>query len=101
MARRRKKKGGRKKNRAIPLAIAIPPVWVVYNRVSTLGMTPMAISGISKDIVGYDPNAGTYSFDNHKHFLLGEIAGVVVHRAANRFGLNKHMRKLTMGYLEI
>ena len=101
MARRRKKKGSRKKNKAIPLAVVLPPAFVVYNRVSTLGLSAQSLGFIMKDITGYSPAEKIYSFDSQKAFVFGEIAGVIVHKAATKFGVNRAMKKLTMGYLEI
>ena len=101
MARRRK--GRRKKNRAIPLAVVLPPLYVGMNNVSKFAYAgPAAVMDhITADLTGYQPSTGTFDYNWAKGYWMGQVAGVVVHKAAGRFGLNRHIKKLTMGWLEI
>lgn len=99
----KKKKGGwRKKNRAIPLGPVLPSVLVAAQAYDAAG-------GITKDLpnslmwrlTGYSTVTNDWQFDRVKAYWTGTALGFIAHKAANRFGINKALKKLTMGYLEI
>lgn len=99
MARRRK--GYRKKNKAIPIAIVGPPAAIAVNDIM-MGGGPVAVANrMVESFTGYNIIGQKWTWDEVKPLLFAEIAGVVAHKVANRVGLNKHIRKLTFGYLEI
>ena len=101
MGKRRGKKGG-KKSKAIPLAMAIPIAYIGYDAVKGAGGdVRAALNAISVHTTGYSPMSGTFNVDWAKAFWLGEIAAIIVHKAANKTGVNKAIKKFTMGYLTI
>lgn len=100
MARRRKKrKSG--KSKSIPMAIVLPPAYIALREVKTHGLSVDALDTTLAHMTGFKPSTGEYNVDWAKPFWLGEIAGIVVHKVANKTGVNRHIRKLTMGYLSI
>ena len=102
MARRRgRKRGSRKKNRAVPVLPVLPVLYVGYDAFKSYGMSTTALSHISTSMTGYSPEAGTFNVEKAMPFWLGEGAAIIVHKIASRTGVNKFVRKMTMGYLEL
>jgi len=99
MARRRKK--SRRSKPSIPLLPVLPVAMVAVNRVQQNGFTAVALDGMVKDMTGYDMMAKTYSFDAAKPFLLGEAVGIIGHKVASRVGINRHIKRLTLGYFSL
>jgi len=93
-----KKKASKKLN--IPVAIAAPLVY--------MGMTQVAKPIMAGDykllainMTGFDPESQKFNFNELKQTYGPLAIGVVMHKGANRFGVNNYVRKATMGFLSI
>ena len=83
----------------IPLAVVAPPVFMAVRQIRANGLNENALVGFTNATIGYNMNDGSFNVDRAKAFWLGEIAGIVVHKVANKTGVNRQLKKLTMGYL--
>ena len=103
MARRRysRKKGRRKGKQSIALLPILPPVAVALGEFKKTGMSADTLTGCMYYMTGYNMNDKTFDFDRAKGFVTGEIVAIIGHKVANRTGINKHIRKLTGGYLSL
>ena len=102
MARRRGKKR-RKSKASIPLAVVGPVLTVALLDFSKAA--PEGISGKAnrflESVTGYNVIAKSYDYKAALPLWLGTAAGVVVHKVANKTGINKHIRALSMGWLSL
>lgn len=96
---RRKRKGG--KSKSIPMAIVVPIAYVGLDAYRSYGLSTQMLAKIMKSTTGYDPAGKKFDAAAATPFWMGSLAGIVVHKVANKTGINKHVRKLTMGYLSI
>jgi len=103
MARRRyKKKSRRSKAKSIPVAVMAPIAMMAVNpmKYAISGDVGKAFLELRKNVMGvewdgsFNPGAlvGTYT---------PIITGVVVHKLANKFGINSYVRRMTGGYLSL
>lgn len=98
MARFKRKRGGSRKAKSIPIAIAVPLA------VSAVDTFKYAQGGNWKSAAyvwtGVNENGG---FDSSRivKTYMPLAAGVVVHKIANRVGVNNFVRRVSMGYLSI
>lgn len=100
MAFRKKKRGGSRKAKSIPLAIAVP--------IGVMGITQIVKPGmagdwntVTKNVTGYDM-AGQKFYPRELIQSYAPIAaGWVVHKVAARTGINNYVRRATMGYLSL
>jgi hypothetical protein len=101
MARhRRGKRGFGKKNHAIPVAPLLPLVGVIANDFKS-GANAANMNTFTEDITGYNMTTGKFNIMQATPFWGAEIAGIVVHKVAAKVGVNRYVKKLTMGYLEL
>ena len=100
MARHRYKKHRGRKNRAIPLAPLAPLVGVVMNDFSS-GVNKANVSTFTEDIIGYNMGTGKFNIMQATPFWGATVAGIVVHKAATKFGVNRYVKKLSMGFVEL
>jgi hypothetical protein len=102
MARRRRSYGKRKrggKMKSIPIAPILPVGMVVYQAYKDAGgLNINMLNAIGMRTTGYNALSKTYNIDSAKGFWGGEVAGIIVHKVANKT-INKYLRKATMGYL--
>jgi len=98
MARFKRKRGGSRKAKSIPIAVAAPLV-MVGAEAAKFGM-----SGDWKNVgyifTGVDAS-GNFQGSRVVRTYLPIGAGIVVHKVANRVGVNNIVRRATMGYLSI
>jgi len=100
MARFRRKKGRRSgKSKSIPLAIAVPVVvnGVIVGKYLMAGDTKHAVNHIT----GFDMGSGKMEWSVLATTYGPIVAGAVIHKAANKFGVNNMVRRATMGYLSL
>jgi hypothetical protein len=83
----------------IPLAIVAPAAYVGINSFRTYGLNESGLDHLVANTVGYQPSSGQFNVNWAKGFWMGEIAGIIVHKVATRTGVNRQIKKLTMGYL--
>lgn len=102
----RKKRGRRgfgKKNRAIPLAIVGPLAMPAVQYVAPK-LLAGDLKGAFQSMVLEYTGMGTDSKFHPNQLVeayLPVLGGVVVHKLATKFGVNKYARKFTMGMLEL
>ena len=65
------------------------------------GFNTNMLNRIVESTTGYNMIGKTYSASKAMPFWFGEVAAIVVHKVANKTGVNKQIRKLTMGYLAL
>jgi hypothetical protein len=65
------------------------------------GVNAAAFNTLTEDITGYNMTTGKFNLAQAAPFWGGEIVGIVVHKAATKFGVNRYVKKLTMGFLEL
>ena len=59
------------------------------------------VEGFIRDTTGYDKGAGGFNPSKAMPFWLGTGAGIVVHKVANKVGMNNYIRRMTFGYLSL
>jgi hypothetical protein len=101
MARRRGRKRRGRRQKSVSVALIIPPLGLAAQQIQSKGFTSDAASGILAGITGYSPMDATYNVDWAKPFWMGMVAAIVAHKVAEKTGVNKTVRKATMGYLSI
>jgi len=98
----RKRRGGRRGSKAVPVAMVLPIILQAKMAYDTAGGLNSALPNeMVTRFTGYNPKANQWSFDYVKPFFFGEIAGIVAHKVAGKMGVNKHVKKLTLGWLQI
>lgn len=97
----RRKKSYSRKGKAIPVAIMAPLVDVGYR----LAKAAMArdTNHMSVILTGYSPIDQGFNAQEVLRTYGSLAIGVVAHKVANnpRVGLNRHVRRASMGFLEI
>jgi len=101
MARHKgKKRGFGRKNRAVAVAPLLPLAAVVMNDFAT-GVNKANAVKFTEDIIGYNMLTGKYDIMQATPFWGASIAGIVIHKAAAKVGVNRFVKKMTMGFLEL
>lgn len=100
MARRRGKKGRRGKA-SIPLAVVAPLGIVVLKDIEAGGGPSSIANRIVEDVTGYNVIGKKFTASEAMPFWIGSLVGIVVHKVAGKTGVNKHVKKLTMGYFSV
>jgi len=101
MARRRGRKGRRKGKSSIALLPILPPVAVFMGEYKKTGLSSETLVGSMYYMTGYNLNDKSFDIDRAKGFLVGEAVAIISHKVANKVGINKHIRRLTGGYLSL
>jgi hypothetical protein len=101
MARRRGRKRRGRRQKSVSIALIVPPLGLAADQISKKGVTYSAAGGILAGMTGYDPTQQTFNADWAKPFWMGMVAAIVAHKVAEKVGVNKQVRKATMGYLSI
>ena len=104
MARRRysKKRRGGKKSRAIPLVGTVVAAYPAYKAYQMAGgfNAELPVQLVYR-YTGYSTTLGTFNSDIPVKLGTGMLVAMVAHKVANKAGVNRHLKKLTMGYLTI
>ena len=100
MARRRRKGKGRRGSRAIPL-LSLMPVYPAVARVATEGSMAEKPKLLVYELTGYNMFTGGWEAPKAGRVLTLAIVGIVGHKMANKLGINKHVKKLTGGMLQL
>ena len=102
MARKSKRRGGRRA-KSIPIAVVAPLIApAVMNSVPKLmaGDFKGFAASLAQEYTGVNPD-GSFNAKQIGQWVIPTLIGVVVHKGANKMGVNAHVRRLTMGYLSI
>jgi len=98
MARRRKGRG--KKSKSIPILVAMPALMPALTAYSNVGLTKALPEQLMYRYTGYHKDAGFQS-----SVLLTAAAPIIVgyvgHKVANKLGVNKWVKKATMGFFSL
>ena len=97
MARRRKK--GSRKTKSIAVLPVLPVAYAVWDSYKVHGLTGNMLGGVMMRVTGYNPILKEFKVDNAKAFWIGEGVAIIVHKVANKTGVNKYIRKLTGGWI--
>ena len=103
MARRKYgKKRRSSRGKAIPLAVAIPVAMLAYDplKAAMAGNVGEAMLRLRKNVTGVEWN-GSFNAGNLLTSYGPVLVGAIVHKGANKFGINNYARKLSMGFLSI
>lgn len=98
MARFKRKRGGSRKAKSIPMAIAAPLVAIGYEAGKDIMAGNMA--ELKWDLVAVNAE-GKFSTQKAMQIYAPLAIGVVVHKVANKTGVNNYVRRATMGWLSI
>lgn len=101
MARFKRKRGGSRKAKSIAVAPIIPGAVVAIRAAQQSGSIGAKMNYASIHLTGFNMDTGKFVPQEALPFWAGTIAGVVVHKAATKTGVNNYMRKLTFGYLSL
>ena len=102
MARRRRysrKKGSRRKDKSIPLSMLLP-VAPAAKRVMDVGINKDTPDWILFEMTGYSLTDKAFHTDVIKRQAGLAIVSLVSHKVANKIGLNRALKKATMGYFK-
>ena len=78
----------------------MPLVGVALNDFSG-GLNKGSVATFTEDIIGYNMTTGKFNIMQATPFWGATITGILVHKAAGKFGVNRYVRKLTMGFAEL
>ena len=98
MARRRKKKGSRKKDKAIPI-LMLAPIFPAVARVAAEGVSSATPKVILFETLGYSMDGNEWNMGRVYRQAGLSVGALVGHKVANKIGLNRALKKATMGYL--
>jgi hypothetical protein len=94
-----KKKSKGKKDRAIPVGLAVPAIWVGYKRLyvplkaKDYDTLKQMWTGIAAD--------GTFTQSSLVKTYGPLLVGMIVGKIASKTGVNRKIKQATMGYLKI
>ena len=102
MARRRGRKGRGRKSKTIPILPTIVAAMPAVNAYKAAGFTAALPDRLVFEYSGYSTNLGKM-VDTSKPIALatGMIVAFVGHKVANKLGVNRQLKKLSMGYLSL
>jgi len=100
MARFKRKRGGSRKAKSIPVAIAVPMLAVGMSQVAKPAMAG-DWNTVALNLTGYNSNERKFHFNELTQTYGPLAAGWIVHKVAARTGINNYVRRATMGYLSI
>lgn len=92
-----------KKKFTIPMAIVagfVPLVWHEYSLFKSVGAAGAAMYA-SKAFIPWDWNTGKFDASDLKFGLYPVTAGIVVHKVANKLGLNRALAQANIPWFRI
>lgn len=96
------RKGRRHGKGAIPLAVVLPaaiPAVRAYRDVG--GFNKALPEQLALYYTGVRGSTGTFESGYVTQMAMPIIAGIIIHKAASKLGINRHVTKLTGGLLSI
>lgn len=101
----RAKRKGKSRRAKFNISLAVVAGTLPYLSTVKDGFDAQGLNGAMKmatKAVGYDGYSKTWSFTWVKQSgIMGVLAGVLVHKMANRFGVNTYVRKISGGLVSI
>ena len=103
MARRRRgKRSRRRTSKAIPVLPTVAAVLPAYKAwtgaAGDFKTLPMLLMW---EYTGYNTDTGTFRYEKLAGTAGPIVVGYIAHKVANRIGVNRMIKKLTMGYLTL
>ena len=97
------KKTRKKRSFTIPLAVAVPTGYVLYNSaLYAINQSPqVALEKTTKWFTGYSLETGKWSWQNLKLGLFPILIGVFGHKVASKLGVNKAIASTGMPWIRI
>lgn len=101
MARRRRKRRRGSKSKAIPVLPTVAAIYPAYKAYNAVGLTKTLPAAIMQQYTGYYPETGDFnsSFPLRTGGMF--IAGYIGHKVASKTGVNRWIKKATMGFLTL
>jgi len=100
MARKKMRRGGRRA-KAIPIAVMAPLAGQAFMSATVSGPIQNKLNNFALNTTGVDFVNGTYKMQEAVPFWGAMLAGVIVHKVANKVGVNNYVRRATGGYLSL
>ena len=95
---------GRKSKRRGKMSIPVLPVAVLATSALS-AWQPGNLKGTANHFVehwtGYNMDNGNFDYNQAKGYWLGAGVAIVVHKVANKVGVNSYIRRMTGGYLSL
>jgi len=91
MAKIRKSRGVKRNSFTLPMAVVagfMPPMSRAYNAFKGYGFSGLG-SRLSQDFTGFNPNDGSWNPSLMQYGLLPVSIGVLIHKLASAFGINR------------
>lgn len=98
---RRSKKGRGKKNHAIPTLATMPILIPAIQTYGAVGLSKAFPEYMLWQTTGYSVSDKAFNTGILTRQAMLVLLSLVGHKVANRTGVNRMARKLTMGYLEL
>ena len=99
--RGRKGKGrrGSKAIAVLPMVVAVMPAWNAYK---IQGFNQKLPEELVLQYTGFSTSMGKFADTSKPVALLGGmVVAIIGHKVASRFGINRQIKKLTGGYLQL
>lgn len=98
---KKKRRGGRKKNKAIPVIMTLTAAYPSIKAYDTVGLTKDLPQHLVYRYTGYATWDGSWNKDIPIKLGTGMAISYIAHKVATKVGVNKTIRKLTGGWLEL
>lgn len=100
---RPKRKSRRRNGFTIPIAAAVPLVYVGYNSLLyAVNQSPqVALEKTTKWFTGYSIETGRWSWENLKFGLFPVIGGIMAHKVASKLGVNRALASAGVPWLRV
>ena len=95
-----KKGKGKKGSKAIPILLAVPAALPAIRAYSDVGLTTKLPAQMLMYYTGVN-SAGQWDSSFVKQAAIPILVGAIGHKVANRLGVNRQVKKLTMGWLQL
>lgn len=100
MAFRKKRRGGSRKAKSIPIMPLIPIAGVLVEAMK-YDSAQSKVATISKRLIGYDMINHKLELSAAVPFWAAEGVAIVGHKVANKTGVNNYVRRMSFGYLSL
>ena len=97
--RKRKGRRGSKAIAVLPMVVAVMPAWNAYK---IQGFNAKLPEELVLQYTGFSTSMGRFADTSKPVALLGGmVVAIIGHKVASRFGINRQIKKLTGGYLQL
>jgi len=100
MARRKAKRGGRRA-KSIPIAIAAPMAVPLIRAYQQSGSYGAKADRLLRSVTGVSIDGKDFNVSDALPFWTAMGAGIIVHKVANKVGVNNYVRRMSFGYFSL